>query len=272
MIVVVTATASCKDKSDDIAFFSTESSLVSDDSVAFSSSSQTQETSIREDIYSLADGRYLARLYTDSKYYSSDDDNGIDVTFGLVDGSSTVFYDNDSILVHNIGDNLIIDDDLKIKIESMDIQGNTFISNRFYEPGEEFIRISHYYVLVHPDGSNFGVDNSLDDYWVLGRLDDSGNYQYVGEYMGKMQAHINSDCIVKIWDYSNEMWNYDDSGFNDDGLPIPHIIPVSSFVSFMSNLSNVYDRPVCIEAIIEIKDGEIVYIESMPGDVIVEAE
>jgi len=205
----------------------------------------------------LNDGSHIVRMYADPACYR-DEDSGLVAQIGIVLGGDTNrrYYADKEISSLSVGEIFEVDDDIKIEIESTEVEENKFIYSRFYGSDEPFIRVSKHHILVHPQDHGDGIYEQIKDYWLLGKLNDYGEYDYIGRLNEKLTVRIDEDCRI-IW--CEKDW----LPLNDEdiaqGNPYKKTIPVNDLPQFMAEQKN--KGIIFYQAGVTVKSGKIVEIE-----------
>ena len=260
-ICIMNVSACNKDTVNTEESFTGGSAEVSVSEVASSSDSSYQSHSSVEssatDLLQLEDGTHIVRLYLDPDCYGHDE-SGATVQIGVerYEDEYKRFYSDDDIGSLSVGDTFSPDEDIGIKIRSTTVEDNKMVNKAWYEAGEYFIRISDHYIFVHPQDTGDGIYQDIKDYWLLGRLNDYGNYDYIGKFVGKTTLHIADDCRIAY--YENE-WLPANEEEIAKGNPYEHIIKAKDLPDFMAGFDK--EKIVFYRGFIKISDGKIVDID-----------
>lgn len=144
------------------------------------------------------------RLYTDEDFYQYDENGNLRVIASLVD-NETHYYSHEEVMSSNVGDYLVIDEDVRILIESLDVNVAQYVNSAYIE--REHIVLGENYVLLH----NYNAPESVWDYWVLYQIVSNGTSTSmieVHEQLGVVELTIAEDCIISVDDSDGELWDY----------------------------------------------------------------
>ncbi len=196
------------------------------------------------------------RLYTDEDFYQYDENGNLRVIASLVD-NETHYYSHEEVMSWNVGDYLVIDEDVRILIESLDVNVAQYVNSAYIE--SEHIVLGENYVLLH----NYNAPESVWDYWVLYQIVSNGtsvSMIEVQEQLGVVELTIAEDCIIRVDDSDGELWDYSVYEYQDVTDSICFYVLTSEFVEFITSQDDYYQTPLAIPVDIDYEDGLITYI------------
>ncbi len=196
------------------------------------------------------------RLYTDEDFYQYDENGNLRVIASLVD-NETHYYSHEEVMSWNVGDYLVIDEDVRILIESLDVNVAQYVNSAYIET--EHIVLGENYVLRH----NYNAPESVWDYWVLYQIVSNGNSVSmieVQEQLGVVELTIAEDCIISVDDSDGELWDYSVYEYQDVTDSVCFYVLTSEFVEFITSQDDYYQTPLAIPVDIDYEDGLITNI------------
>lgn len=196
------------------------------------------------------------RLYTDEDFYQYDENGNLRVIASLVD-NETHYYSHEEVMSWNVGDYLVIDEDVRVLIESLDVNVAQYVNSAYIET--EHIVLSENYVLRH----NYNAPESVWDYWVLYQIVSNGNSVSmieVQEQLGVVELTIAEDCIISVDDSDGELWDYSVYEYQDVTDSVCFYVLTSEFVEFITSQDDYYQTPLAIPVDIDYEDGLITNI------------
>lgn len=214
---------------------------------------------IKEPSMTFVDDPYRSehvRLYTDEDFYQYDENGNLRVIASLVD-NETHYYSHEEVMSWNVGDYLVIDEDVRILIESLDVKVAQYVNSVYIE--SEHIVLGENYVLLH----NYNAPESVWDYWVLYQIVSNGTSASmieVHEQLGVVELTIAEDCIISVDDSDGELWDYSVYEYQDVTDSICFYVLTSEFVEFITSQDDYYQTPLAIPVNIDYEDGLITYI------------
>lgn len=214
---------------------------------------------IKEPSMTFVDDPYRSehvRLYTDEDFYQYDENGNLRVIASLVD-NETHYYSHEEVMSWNVGDYLVIDEDVRILIESLDVNVAQYVNSAYIE--REHIVLGENYVLLH----NYNAPESVWDYWVLYQIVSNGtsvSIIEVHEQIGVVELTIAEDCIISVDDSDGELWDYSVYEYQDVTDSICFYVLTSEFVEFITSQDDYYQTPLAIPVNIDYEDGLVTYI------------
>lgn len=214
---------------------------------------------IKEPSMTFVDDPYRSehvRLYTDEDFYQYDENGNLRVIASLVD-NETHYYSHEEVMSWNVGDYLVIDEDVRILIESLDVKVAQYVNSVYIE--SEHIVLGENYVLLH----NYNAPESVWDYWVLYQIVSNGTSASmieVHEQLGVVELTIAEDCIISVDDSDGELWDYSVYEYQDVTDSVCFYVLTSEFVEFITSQDDYYQTPLAIPVNIDYEDGLITYI------------
>lgn len=214
---------------------------------------------IKEPSMTFVDDPYRSehvRLYTDEDFYQYDENGNLRVIASLVD-NETHYYSHEEVMSWNVGDYLVIDEDVRILIESLDVKVAQYVNSAYIE--SEHIVLGENYVLLH----NYNAPESVWDYWVLYQIVSNGtsvSIIEVHEQLGVVELTIAEDCIISVDDSDGELWDYSVYEYQDVTDSICFYVLTSEFVEFITSQDDYYQTPLAIPVNIDYEDGLVTYI------------
>lgn len=196
------------------------------------------------------------RLYTDEDFYQYDENGNLRVIASLVD-NETHYYSHEEVMSWNVGDYLVIDEDVRVLIESLDVNVAQYVNSAYIEV--EHIVLGENYVLRH----NYNAPESVWDYWVLYQIVSNGNSVSmieVQEQLGVVELTIAEDCIISVDDSDGELWDYSVYEYQDVTDSVCFYVLTSEFVEFITSQDDYYQTPLAIPVDIDYEDGLITNI------------
>lgn len=196
------------------------------------------------------------RLYTDEDFYQYDENGNLRVIASLVD-NETHYYSHEEVMSWNVGDYLVIDEDVRILIESLEVNVAQYVNSAYIE--SEHIVLGENYVLLH----NYNAPESVWDYWVLYQIVSNGTSASmieVHEQLGVVELTIAEDCIIRVDDSDGELWGYSVYEYQDVTDSICFYVLTSEFVEFITSQDDYYQTPLAIPVNIDYEDGLITNI------------
>lgn len=218
-----------------------------------------EDIPIKEPSMTFVDDPYRSehvRLYTDEDFYQYDENGNLRVIASLVD-NETHYYSHEEVMSWNVGDYLVIDEDVRILIESLDVKVAQYVNSVYIE--SEHIVLGENYVLLH----NYNAPESVWDYWVLYQIVSNGTSASmieVHEQLGVVELTIAEDCIISVDDSDGELWDYSVYEYQDVTDSICFYVLTSEFVEFITSQDDYYQTPLAIPVNIDYEDGLITYI------------
>lgn len=214
---------------------------------------------IKEPSMTFVDDPYRSeyvRLYTDEDFYQYDENGNLRVIASLVD-NETHYYSHEEVMSWNVGDYLVIDEDVCILIESLDVKVAQYVNSVYIE--SEHIVLGENYVLLH----NYNAPESVWDYWVLYQIVSNGTSASmieVHEQLGVVELTIAEDCIISVDDSDGELWDYSVYEYQDVTDSFCFYVLTSEFVEFITSQDDYYQTPLAIPVNIDYEDGLVTYI------------
>lgn len=214
---------------------------------------------IKEPSMTFVDDPYRSeyvRLYTDEDFYQYDENGNLRVIASLVD-NETHYYSHEEVMSWNVGEYLVIDEDVRILIESLDVKVAQYVNSAYIE--SEHIVLGENYVLLH----NYNAPESVWDYWVLYQIVSNGTSASmieVHEQLGVVELTIAEDCIISVDDSDGELWDYSVYEYQDVTDSFCFYVLTSEFVEFITSQDDYYQTPLAIPVNIDYEDGLVTYI------------
>lgn len=214
---------------------------------------------IKEPSMTFVDDPYRSeyvRLYTDEDFYQYDENGNLRVIASLVD-NETHYYSHEEVMSWNVGEYLVIDEDVRILIESLDVKVAQYVNSAYIE--SEHIVLGENYVLLH----NYNAPESVWDYWVLYQIVSNGtsvSMIEVHEQLGVVELTIAEDCIISVDDSDGELWDYSVYEYQDVTDSFCFYVLTSEFVEFITSQDDYYQTPLAIPVNIDYEDGLVTYI------------
>ncbi len=199
----------------------------------------------------LDDGFYFIRVYAVDECFTYSD-NSLIMTVG-VENNETHYYTNEDLQRYSVGDVFEVDGELSFEIESLEVESNVFVKNRYYS--EEIIRLNDNFIMRHPgdDGSN---DYYLvKDFWILNyvRCFDGESERQL-DLQNVTNICIQDSCLIKCDSYDELSKQY-----------IKNTLEVFDTKDFViAQKEKIGDSLLAIYANIRIENGKIIELNFWP--------